>query len=291
MTPRERLTQYIDQAKAPRKRVAAGLGISETTLSQYLGNKYPGDNKKIDEAVHGFLERVEEKVEKAKTGPASGFAMTRQARIVYDVSRECHLSGDMGLIISNAGRGKTRAIRQYAAENKDVILLTARPTVNIKVLLVEMCTILRISSSGIVDQLARAVAKMLTKSERLIIVDEAQFLPTVCLETLRYIHDEAGVGLVYVGMPKLYQNISREEHIWSRVGTYQQLPELDEKDVRLILDSTEIPVGEAAAKTATALCDGSGRRLDKLFRKACRVANGGEITPAIMTAAAKHIID
>lgn len=290
MTQREKLQNYIDETKVPRKRVAAGLGISETTLSQYLAGKYPGDNSKIDEAVVGYLERFAEKAEKAKTGPVIGFAKTKQARRCWDVLRACHIDGDMGLVVSSAGLGKTTAIRQYAQENKDVILLTARPTVNIKVLLVEMANLLKVHSGGINDQLARAVAKMLTKSGRMIVVDEAQFLPTICLETFRYLHDEAGVGLVYAGMPALYQNLSRQEHIFSRIGAQTQLPPLEEDDIRAILDSTEIPVSDAVVKAATTLAEGSGRRLIKLFRHACRLVNGREVTAQAMAAAQKQML-
>jgi len=292
---REKLKEYIAKSKAPRKRVAAGLDIATTTLSLYLNGTYKGDNAKIDEAVAGFLARVEEREATAKQGPQTRFVMTRQARMCFSVLRDCHIDGDMGVIISRAGLGKTSAIRQYAHENKDVILITARVTVNIKVLLVQISDSLRVHSGGISDYLARSIIQVLKGSQRMIVVDEAQFLPPVCLEILRQIHDETGIGLVYAGMPRLYENMvgrgsERLEQIYSRVGVRTTLPPLSEEDARLLLTSTQVPVSDRVAKHVSECSAGSARRGMKLFMSACRRVIDREITVKDIEAAQRRMM-
>jgi len=290
VSARERLIKFLEDTKSPRNRVATGLGISPTTFSQYLNGKYPGDNAKIDEAVIGFLERQTEREAGAKIAPAAGYAQTRQAKMATNVLRACHIDGDMGVIISNAGLGKTTAISHYARQNDGVIYLTARPTVNIKVLLVQIAEAIKIHSGGVNDRLLRAIVKMLDGTGRMIILDEAQFLTGICLETLRYIHDEAGVGLVYAGMPALHQVIMSEEHIHSRVGAVAHLPPLDERDVRAILEATGTRITDSGVKALAHDCDGSARRLMKILKHACRLANGAEVTPSAITTATKQIM-
>lgn len=291
MTPREQLEQYLATPPCPpRGRVAGAVGISLSALSQYLNGKYPGDVAAIDEKVVRFFGKEVAQDLTSRSGPAKNFAMTRQAKIALGVLRECHIDADMGLITGAPGVGKTEAIKRYCAENKGAIYFYTRITVNIRVLLITLCKTLRIGYSGVNDYLARSIVNVLKGSGRIIIVDEAQHLTDKCLEILRQIHDETETGLVYAGSKELYQKISRLEQIASRIGTYQDLPALEQDDAKLILQSTGVPVEEGTFAHSAEISDGSGRRLFKGIKKASRIADGRAISPAMIAAAQKYLI-
>jgi len=292
---RAKLQEYMTASGAPRKRVAAGLDISTTTLSLYLSGKYKGDNARLNEAVGGFLARMEEREEKDKRGPATRFVMTRQARMVHSVLRDCHIDGDMGVVISRSGLGKTTALREYAKENKDVIFVTARVTVNLRVLLTQIFDDLRLHSSGSNDYMARAIINLLRGSQRMIVIDEAQFLTPVLLEILRQIHDESGIGLVYAGMPRLYEAMvgsgsERLEQIYSRVGVRTTLPPLNDEDVRLLVHSTDVPVSDQVVQRLSEGCAGSARLAMKTFKSACKRVIGKEVTVKDIAAAHRRML-
>lgn len=291
MTPREQLAKYLETPPCPpRGRVAGAVGISLSALSQYLNEKYPGDVAAIDEKVRRFFREQSDKTLSAQAAPVKTFAPTRQAKLATSVLRECHLYGEMGLIIGAPGVGKTEAIKQYCAENKGAIKVTTRITVNIRVLLVTLSEMLRIGSNGVNDYLARSVINVLKGTGRILIVDEAQHLTDKCLEILRQIHDETEIGLVYAGSKDLYLKIARLEQIASRIGSSVELPPLEHEDARLIMASTGVPVAEATVIKAAEFAEGSARRLSKGLQKARRLSDGAEITPGMIVAAQKYIM-
>jgi DNA transposition AAA+ family ATPase len=146
------------------------------------------------------------------------------------------------------------------------------------------------------DELMNSIIEVLNKSGRMIVVDEAQFLTTICLEILRQIYDEAGIGVVYSGMPELRDRIVghgavKLEQIYSRISFAAQLPPLDEQDVRLILEATGIKIDSGATQRLIDLCEGSGRRLMNIFKKAHREAGPSHtITAGMVEKAHRKLI-
>ncbi len=298
MEPREQLSRFIAERGIPRRQVAAAIGKSQGLLSRYLSGKYKEDGGnvgEIDQAVLGWMERMREKALAEERGPVNQFAMTRQAKAIFGILKSCHIEGQMGVIISKSGLGKTEAIREYCQKTKGVILITCRKTVALKVLLERIAEQLGISDKGVNDYIVNSVIEILKNSGRMIVVDEAQFLTTICLEILRQIYDEAGIGVVYAGMPELRDKIVgrgavKLEQIYSRISFAAQLPPLDEHDVRLILEATHISIDPSAIKIMTELCEGSGRRLMNIFKKACREADGRMITRGLVESAYRKLI-
>lgn len=292
MTPREQLSKYFTETQpAPdRKRVASGLGISLATLSLYLNEKYSGNVETIDKTVVDFFVKLAERIASAKSAPVHHFVMTAQSRRAWDLLRACHIDGEMGLIVGPPGVGKSETIKQYCKENRDASHLNILTTVNLRILLVSICKSLRVDSHGVNDYLARAVINGIKGSGRIIIVDEAQHLTPKCLEILRQIHDETGVGLVYVGGRDLVHKISILEQIASRIGHFEQILPLAERDIQLIAESRGVPISPEAVKKAAEVTEGSARRFDKVFRNACRLANGGEISVANIIAGNKRTL-
>lgn len=292
MTPREQLTRYLTETQpAPdRKRIASALGISLTTLSLYLNEKYTGNTAGIDKSVADFFIKLTERIASAKSGPVKNFVLTTQARRAWEILRACHIDGEMGLIVGPPGVGKTETIKQYCKENRDATAINVLTTVNIRVLLVSICKSLRVDSQGVNDYLARAIINGIKDSGRIIIVDEAQHLTPKCLEILRQIHDETGIGLVYAGNKDLVHKINALEQIASRIGHVDHIPPLAEKDIQLIAESRGVPIAADAVKKAAELAEGSARRFDKGFRNACRLANGAEISAANIIAGNKRTL-
>jgi len=81
----------------------------------------------------------------------------------------------------------------------------------------------------------------LKDSGRLIIVNQAEYLSQLSLELLRTIHDEAKIGLLLVGMPKLYFNLkgkkSEFRQLFTRIGYKVKLENLKPVDTESIVNT------------------------------------------------------
>lgn len=125
-------------------------------------------------------------------------------------------------------------------------------------------------------ELSEACIATLSDSGRLLMVDEAENLPYRALETLRRVHDKAGIGIILAGMPRLIINLKGKrgeyKQLYSRVGLALNLGDaLPEEDINAIavsmLPDAENPNVSMALFKAS---HGNARRLFKLVRGVSR---------------------
>lgn len=254
--------------------VARAIGKSAATINQYLQGKYAGDVPAIDTLARSFINREAEKEKSQKI--TARFVPTVTSRKGMEVIRYAHLDGDLNVIFSAAGLGKTMILREYAAQHRDALLIEADPGYTARVVLEELCGLLGISKRGNMHELSEACIAALRDSGRLLMVDEAENLPYRALETLRRIHDKSGIGMVLAGMPRLIINLKGKrgeyQQLYSRVGFAlclgDSLPQSDITDiaVSMLPGAGKEDVSEALFKAS----HGNARRLFKLVRGVSR---------------------
>ncbi|EAC1718459.1 ATPase, partial [Escherichia coli] len=190
-----------------------------------------------------------------------------------------HLECEISVLYGAAGLGKTMILREYAARNRDAILIEADPGYTARTLLEELCRQLGVKVRGNIHELINACVHELRDSGRLLMVDEAELLPYRALEVLRRLHDKAGVGVALAGMPRLLINLkgNRGEfaQLYSRVALSLDLGDtLAQKD--FIQIAAELMPEAAAPEICEALYTrsrGNARRLFKLVRGVYRICD------------------
>ncbi len=92
--------------------------------------------------------------------------------------------------------------------------------------------------------LLAAIIERLKHSNRLLVVDEAHFLKWEGFETVRRIHDAAGVGIVFLGQDRLYDQMKGTaktsflfDQICSRIAIRRHLTTIQKSDVKLVSNS------------------------------------------------------
>lgn len=290
---REALRAAMEESAEPKltlSGIARSVGISTGYLSQWLGGK---EIPKVEAAIAAFLQRLGEK----KRAPMRkvSFVKTSVARRVFDVSRIAHLESEIGVCYGDAGIGKTAAIKEYARQEPDVLLVEVSEGHTAKVLFSELHRLLGADGTGSIYGMFEDVVTRLRGSGRLIIIDEAEHLPYRALELLRRVHDKAEVGILLVGMPRLIYNLRGKSgefaQLYSRVGVAAKLTRLTPEDTTQI-GKTVFPNLNGLSRTFFELSKGSARTLSKLLNRSLKIAelNGSEVTEEVVQAAAEFLI-
>lgn len=291
MDLRKELKQLQKEKKYSLSHIARALNISSATLHLWVNNNYSGNVKKIDDAVTSFLQ-----IEKLRNSRIKlDFIQTSIADDVFEAAKTCHVENEIGVCCGNAGLGKTFAVKKYAIDNPDVILIEADLGYTPRVLFSEIHKKLGFDGCGTIHAMFIDIIDKLKASGRLIIIDEAEHLPYKSLELLRRIYDKAQVGILLVGMPRLIMNLKGEKRqyaqLYSRVGIAVRLNPLSKEDITSIVSSV-IPNNTSIYPALSEYSAGNTRVLTKLLVRAVRIAelNNMDVDDDVIQASISQII-
>lgn len=183
------------------------LGYGESTLSLWLNGKYK-ESAKVDKSVIDFFERNEER-SKVKTVHDVQFALTENAKNIWNMLEYCMVMKTNVCIYGDAGCGKTMTMEEWAKGKPNVICITVSPYIcGAKAILEELAGELKLKTTGTMRKLGKSVMDRLKGSDITIIFDEAQFFPHETIEGLRSIQDVCKIGMAYIGNAITYNKIT-----------------------------------------------------------------------------------
>lgn len=271
MTIQNRLKKILEIKNLSLANAARSNGLSPATLHLWMNNKYKGNVENINKTIEQFIERELLRDENINIP----FVETTVAQDVFDIANTCHVESEIGVCCGMAGLGKTYAVKMYALEHRDVILIETDFGYTPKVLFTEIHKKIGFDGKGDLHSMLIDIVNKLKNSGRLIIVDEAENLPYRALELLRRIYDKAKVGILLVGLPKLLTNLKgnkgQYKQLYSRVGVLAELLPIPDNDI-LEITSKVTPDSEYIYPKLSAFCGGNTRVLTKLLVRASRIA-------------------
>ena len=292
MTPTSiRFKKMLELKQCTISGVARSLDLSPTTLHLWLNDKYKGNVGKINKAVEQYMERELLREENVNIP----FVETSVAQDIFEIANTCHVESEIGVCCGCAGVGKTYAVKMYALEHSDVILIETDFDYTPKVLFSEIHKTLGFEGTGALHNMVIDIVDKLKNSGRLIIVDEAENLPYRALELLRRIYDKARVGILLVGMPKLLKNLQGDKgqytQLYSRVGVLAELQPIADNDI-VAITSKVTPNSVSIYPKLSAFCGGNTRVLTKLLVRASRIAklNNTAIDEDVLNAALSQLL-
>ena len=250
--------------------VSTATGIAKSTISMWMNDTYKGKIDKINDKINNFIQREKER----SVENDLPFVDISIVKYVSEIGRLCHTQGKIGVCVGRAGLGKTVAVKKYAKEFLDSILIESDSGYTAKSLLKEIHRRLGLSGKGSVYDLMDEVVRKLNQSGRLLIVDEAENLPYRALEITRRIHDKTGVGVLLIGRSILLENLkgynNQYDQLYSRVKYTKIIDGLLIQDIEKILAS--IGQDTQLAETYLLYSDGNTRRLEHLIYHSISVA-------------------
>lgn len=289
----DKLRDFIDRKNVSINRIAKQIGYSSSVISTYLAGKYPGDISKLERSIASYLMRQDE-IE-ALPKERIPFCQITNAEMVFTVARTCHLEQEIGVVVGEAGTGKTRAIKEYASQNPDVILIEADLSYTTKIFFKELHKKFGLDGIGGIHDLFSDCCEKLKDSSRLIIIDEAENLPYRALDMVRRLYDKANIGIMLVGLPRLVANLRGKrgefKQLYSRVGLITTLDDWSVTDTKMVVQSV-IPSSNGVYNSFHSYARGNGRKLEKLILRTSRLSrmSGKEITDKLVQNAAEFLL-
>lgn len=272
---RKQLGQYLaaDDSELNQSAVARGTGVSPTAISQFLGGKYTGDNRKLAQKIQSYLQRQDERA--SYTEIFEKTLDTNAVMRILQTARICHIQREIGVATGPAGAGKTRGVKLYAQQNPDAIFIEVLPYYSAKYVMRDIHRQLGFNGKGTIIELSDQVIEKLKGSGRLLIIDEAEHLPYKALELVRRLHDLAGIGILLVGMTQLINNLKGDQdqfrQLYSRVGIHTIIPDLKEDEDVQKLVSSALPNSNGLWQDFANVTR-NARSLGKLVKQARQIA-------------------
>ena len=270
------LNAHIKESGQSQNAIAKAMGISSSALSQFLKGKYPGDIAALETKIAQFLHLSYDR----ETYPQAeiGFVNTSVCRSINETARNCHIGGRIGIVTGDSGLGKTTAVRHYAEQNPDVVIVYGRPSITAKSVIQEIARKVGVDPSGAIDDVFMRIVVRLKNSGRLLIVDEAEHLTARVLDLIRRLSDSefAGIGILLVGLPKLLFTLknSQNDHkyIYSRVGWNTRVNTLTDQDCSAFVDQA-LPQSGDLWRTFADCAHRNARALRNLIERSIEIAS------------------
>lgn len=213
-----KLNAYLADKEVSKSQFARDCNVSQATISKYCSataeKPYVGDLVKLEGIIADVLLGAERR--------ASDRVQLFPTQISNEVNAVCETvkdTSDIGLIYGAAGLGKTCAIDLYLTVNPSAIKITATErTCDGESLLAALFA--AVDTNKYNHTISRFIwlSQRFAKSNRLIIVDNANRIRQRGWEFLFDFYDATECPLMLIGNPELKANLSKNDQWFSRIG-------------------------------------------------------------------------
>jgi len=279
MSLRERTLEYMKAHHLSLQVTAELVDVKRHNLAKYL-HDLPGCSREVIEAALWAYFLKLDKAQARARRPAYFETMT--AKIIMEKCREADERRELAILYGPPGIGKTFAIEEFIdriekledSDKAEVLEATAHAASTPKSLIAALSVQVGIPHQATAATLAEGLVRKLETGHYLIIVDEANHLDIEAMELLRYIYDKGRLGVILVGTLRLYEVFtdgsrpaSELEQLWSRVGTCELLPGLNEYEAHQIVQKSLGRIPEITSKQILKQTGNSMRRLTKMLAR------------------------
>jgi len=230
----EKINNYRNATDTSIADIAREINYSRTAVSRYLSGKYDSDTSDLEARLSAYLDaHADDKVVHLPVTRATekrpSFFESRDAKAIIGVCQSCQDYIGLGIVVGKSGYGKTHALKFYAKLPR-VAYIECDDTMSSRDLVEAIEKSLGIPSGyGTIWHRVNGIRDFCnTNKGYLIIIDEADKLVNKFtqkkMEILRAIYDQADVGIIIAGEPKLEAQIkSYLARMANRVDFYVSL--------------------------------------------------------------------
>lgn len=279
----KQLNDFLEQNGLTGASIARSIGVSTGTVSLVKTGKI---EQVSDDNLKKFADYMANYGQKTDTTATT--VATQDLKLAHFTIDEVMISRGMGTILGKAGTGKTEAVKAYVDIHPEAILIETIPSISLKSLLSKILEAQGDKSPvGNTEQLLMAVVENFKKSERILLIDEAENLTTKNLEAVRRIHDFSQVPTVLIGTYALLSNLRGRGgdllQLYSRISEKYKMQGLNDDDRSMLFGG----MGQHIKKFTQDI-----RRSCHIFRKAKRMSemNNEMLSPMHIQMATQSVI-
>lgn len=262
--------------------IAKLTDVASSTLSLFATGKYTGNNAAVAAKIDAWRARR-----------ASQAEISSAATIVpgwYDTPTALRLksllgwaqSGEIVLIVTTPGIGKTKTAERFAAGDPNVWLATMSPsTAGVATMAIEVGEAIGLGEiKGSPQQLSRQIKARVRGKNGLLIIDEAQELTDKALNELRSWHDQTKVGIALMGNETVVGQIEGRKSALAQISSRFSIRHVQVApspgDMDALLDAWDIEAPEQRAFLAKiGALPGALREVTHTIKVAAIAAGGG----------------
>jgi len=293
---REQIGRIIEDDGVSRARIAAAVGVSGATVTQFLQGKYASDDLRVRQKITAWLRTRELKV----SMPLPEFVPTSISRRITWVCNRAMAAGVLGLVIGPSGIGKDMGVydfRRRVGGERVRIIECDGASIGRYGILREMAGALDVPYTrrrdyGSQDIRDAIVAKLSASrgaggAGLLLVFNETHLLDYSAVEMIRRVLDKSGTGGVLVGTARLAtQMAGRGQLMYEQLrrrcraaAAFRQIDEVPLEDVKAVAESV---AGRKLSKTVLGQLYGEANsqepgHLGKLGRVAALVHQAMEL--------------
>ena len=204
----ERCRNLIETTDYTQAKIARELGISNSTISELLKDRWKGPSGDRHLArLHNWMELTarRDSILASKT-----CVDTTVAREIITVARIVAETCQMGVVFGPARIGKTITLKAIEGDQSfgDPVLITVdESTVRPFALCRRICERFDLGTNTTFDRVFHRLIERLIGTKRMLMFDEADFADYHALEMIRQLHDQTGCPILLAGKPKIYERL------------------------------------------------------------------------------------
>ncbi|MCL1860680.1 MAG: AAA family ATPase, partial [Proteobacteria bacterium] len=289
------LRHWLESRKFTQSALAKLARISASGLNQILSGTYAASPSKPLAALASAMRHADEQTTQKGANAVVETSVFRVALLACNMARRYR---NFAVLTGYVGTGKTFALKRYAEEHPNTIIIDGSPCMSHRSLIKQLSRLVAGVEKGSVADAFDIVVATLKDTDSLIIIDEAETLKPSQLHSIRRIRDTANIGIVLAGTEHL-SGLIRPAHgqfdqIRSRVGfwpeTIKHITEADAAALTQAAFGTE-EVSEEVIARLFAYCKGSARMLTEgLIAALKEFRNGRPLDVKLVDAVAKQAL-
>lgn len=218
------ILQFLAETGKSRAWLYRQARVEKGTGSTLLAGSY---GAKHGSSPSAHLKKLADAIQTAKLRldvSAMPWVPTSTARLVNAACNRARKYRTFAIITGHVGTGKTSALKHYAADNTNTVLVEADPNMSAGSLIDELIRATGTDTTGCgktVEKRYKALMAALQHTDTLLVLDEAENVSDKALHYLRRLRDKCGIGVVLAGREELYGKITPPVHAAS--GEFDQI--------------------------------------------------------------------
>ena len=245
----EWLLAYRERKALSWPQLASRMNQKHGTISSWPTPKFQGNRDNAAKIIYSFKQMIEsQEAREAVALEEAPFILTRTAEGLIFLGEHA-LRGKMTAAAMGSGTGKTKVAEHLKASMPDTVFLVklSKTDKTPAALITRIQRAMKLPvSHGWTAQRFNQIEAYVNGRKLLLIVDEANHLDLDGMETLRALHDNAGLGIFLLGNEELEQRIrgGARGHAYARLNSrirpfhVQDLP--FEEDITAFLDAHRV---------------------------------------------------